>query len=165
MDRRGTYTGDGGILVKPGEIHYVYGQGKLVSIVGPGVVICLWSEQKKIAIMGHYLWPSMHDPSSTTASYGNVCILKALEMAEYNTEDTLLEAQIFGGALAEGKMGPGEENVLVARRILSKRGIPLVSCDTGGSKGRKILLDVQTGHVMVLKVHKLREEDWLLCPC
>ena len=55
----------------------------------------------------------------------------------------------------------GERNLELAEKVLAKRSISVSSRDVGGTKGRKIVFDGRTGHVAVMKVHKLRKEDWL----
>jgi chemotaxis protein CheD len=73
-----------------------------------------------------------------------------------------LEAQIFGGAynrVASFK-DVGRENVRVARRILARQGIRVVSEDIGGEKGRKVIFDSVKNEVAVLKVDRLRKGDW-----
>ena len=70
------------------------------------------------------------------------------------------EAHIFGGAALDSNDGRGHANIAMARKVLSSRGISIATEDVGGSKGRKILFDPETGHVAVLKVHSIRREDW-----
>lgn len=66
------------------------------------------------------------------------------------------------GGHPEGVTGEnlGDQNVKIAREILKNKGISIIAEDAGGSVGRKIAFDVITGHVAVLKVHKVRKEDW-----
>ena len=51
-----------------------------------------------------------------------------------------LEAQIFGGGDAPGVTGGdiGYKNIKIARKILKKSGIRVVSEDVGGLKGRRL---------------------------
>lgn len=70
------------------------------------------------------------------------------------------EAQIFGGGELDTCDKTGEENVEIARKVLNKKGVNIVSEDVGGEKGRKILFDTDTGHVAVLKVYDVRDVDW-----
>ena len=71
--------------------------------------------------------------------------------------------QILGGACPEDakEAGLGEENVAVARSVLHKKGIAIVSEDVGGNMGRKVVFDTETGQLMILKVHKIRDSDWM----
>jgi chemotaxis protein CheD len=73
-----------------------------------------------------------------------------------------LEAQIFGGA-HNREISPkdiGRGNITIARKILAREGIRIVSEDVGGEKGRKIVFDTQANEIAVLKVDKLRKGDW-----
>ena len=54
----------------------------------------------------------------------------------------------------------GPQNVQVARKILQQQGIPITSEDVGGGKGRKLIYNTGTNEAVVLKVDRLREEDW-----
>jgi chemotaxis protein CheD len=74
-----------------------------------------------------------------------------------------LEGQIFGGGTqgtdhSEADIGP--QNVQVARKILMRQRIPITSEDVGGNKGRKLIYNTSTNEAVVLKVDRLREEDW-----
>jgi chemotaxis protein CheD len=76
-----------------------------------------------------------------------------------------LVAQIFGGGHPSdqqyaGKPNIGQENVEAARKVLSRRGIKVVSEDVGGHLGRKIAFEIETGNVAVLRVQDIRESDW-----
>jgi len=55
----------------------------------------------------------------------------------------------------------GHENVAIARSVLQKKGIAIVSEDVGGNMGRKVVFDTETGQLMTLKVHKIRDSDWM----
>ncbi|MFW5811032.1 MAG: chemotaxis protein CheD, partial [Thermodesulfobacteriota bacterium] len=73
-----------------------------------------------------------------------------------------LEAQIIGGAYNPGISGKniGRENIQVARKLLARKRIRIVSEDVGGEKGRKVVFNTHTNEVAVIKVEKLRTADW-----
>jgi chemotaxis protein CheD len=48
----------------------------------------------------------------------------------------------------------------MAKRILERQGISVTSEDVGGTKGRKLIYNTETNEAVVLKVERLREEDW-----
>jgi len=83
-------------------------------------------------------------------------------MIEAGSKKRHLEAQILGGAYDPERCSRdvGAENVRVARRVLMREGIRVVSEDTGGQKGRKIVFNTGTNEVAVLKVGRLRKGDW-----
>ena len=160
-ERRKGGQGIEGHLVRPGEIVLVHDGTLLVSVVSMGVSVCLWEHGGTLAGMAHFLEPRVTDPLRATARYGNVAVSKLIQMARESSPAGALEAQIFGGAHPPGKEDKrGVANVEMARKVLVARGIPIVSEDIGGSKGRKLLFDSKNGHVAVIRVHHLRAEDW-----
>jgi chemotaxis protein CheD len=48
----------------------------------------------------------------------------------------------------------------MARKIFQQQGIMITSEDVGGGKGRKLIYNTGTNEAVVLKVDRLREEDW-----
>jgi chemotaxis protein CheD len=150
--------------LEPGYIYCSREQAQLQTVLGSCVAVCLWDEKLKFGGMNHFLLPSTRDPEKATAQYGNVAtveLVKMMEKAGSRRHD--MRAQILGGAVPPGLGGPdiGRENTEVARALLKRRAIQVLSEDTGGNMGRKVVFDTGTGHLMVLKVHQLRETDWM----
>jgi chemotaxis protein CheD len=160
IERRNPGLSISGTLIQPGEIVVTKDAASLVSITGKGVCICLWDSKNKIAGMSHFKEPRVFDVALATAKYGNVATITLVAMMRSSSPDGVYEAQLFGGATFDALDKIGAENVSVAKKVLKARNIPIVSEDTGGTKGRKILFDAQSGHVAVLKVHTLRRGDW-----
>ena len=163
-DRRLEGSNVDGVLVQAGEMVVGDNGSRLVSVVGAGLLVCLWHRGSYHAAMSHFLYPSVYDVRQATARYGNVALPKAIAMLKECIQDPLavLEAQIFGAAQRDGVIHSYGENVEMARKILTAYSITIVSEDVGGTKGRKVMFDSQTGHAMVIKVHALRESDWEL---
>lgn len=150
-----------GLQVPPGGIALVRDGSNLVAVAGPSVAVCLWCPEAGVACLAHFARACVYDPGSATARYGNVGVPRAIELVREAVGDGVVEAQIFGGATCPGQdPSIASGNVDMARRVLSARGIRVVSEDVGGGKGRKIVFDGRSGHVAVVKVHQLREEDW-----
>ncbi|MBI1319515.1 MAG: hypothetical protein GC168_11300 [Candidatus Hydrogenedens sp.] len=151
------------LYVEPGHSLCTNEPVILKAVVGSCVVVCLYELEMQFGGMAHFKWPLVRDPSSATTRYGNVATGDLIRMMlEAGGEAETLRAQIIGGAAA----GPGEEevgkdNVSAARGVLERAGIPIASEDVGGLLGRKVAFDVTSGQVAVLKVHQLRESDWL----
>ena len=72
-----------------------------------------------------------------------------------------IKAQLFGGASnsKQSKM-IAEENISIARGILKKLGIKIVSEDVGGDMGRKLIYNTLTNEAIVYKTNQLRKGDW-----
>ena len=147
--------------VPPGGIVLVRDGTTLVSVAGPGIAVCFWNESHEVACLAHFAEPATYDPARATARFGNVALPTAISLVREVVGPSEIEAQIFGGAFQEDADRPkSEANIEMARRILSARGVRIVSEDIGGAKGRKIVFQGSSGHVAVVKVHKLRAEDW-----
>jgi len=149
--------------LKPGYIFFSKEPTLISTVMGAAVTVCLWDRDKHYGGASHFLYPKTLEKGRATTFYGNVAILTLIRLLiEDGSEKTSLEAQIFGGgdrdSLLEDTLGM--QNILVARKILSRKGIPVTSEDVGGAKGRKLVFKSDSGEVMILKVGRLRQEDW-----
>ena len=154
---------NGEYYLKPGYIFLAMGRILISTVVGSCVAICLWDRKNKFGGMSHFLYPIVTGPQEATAKYGNVGTLTLIRMmVSEGSEHSLLEAQLFGGGDILTEEGPniGRQNVEIARKILNRHGIPIVSEDVGGSKGRKLIYDTGNNQAVILKVDRIRQEDW-----
>jgi len=149
-----------GWIVARGEMRIGSRESPLVTVVGRGIAVCVWDRARLVAGGAHFVEPATYDPAKATCRYGNVAVPALAAMMTKESAAALLEAHLFGGASLDSKDGTGHANAAMARKVLSNRGIPIVSEDVGGSKGRKVMFDPATGHAAVLKVHSIRREDW-----
>lgn len=162
MERRGNYTAEHGLILKAGEILQVDGGNRIISVVGPGVVVCIWDSSHLVGTMAHFTMPAIYETSKATAMYGNVAVVQAILMAKEVAGNCLLETQVFGGAEFVSGDHRGQGNCDMAIKILTVHQLHIASKDIGGCKGRKVVFDTESGHVAVVKVHQLRDEDWHL---
>lgn len=149
--------------VKPGHIFFTETPTIIHAVLGSAVATCLWDREHGWGGLNHFSQPVCPAGEPTTARYGNVAVhaLVKIMVCRGSRRDDLV-AQVFGGGQSD-KHTPqylGEENVRIARKILEQEGVRIVSEDVGGSLGRKVAFDTKTGHVAVLKVHRLRDSDW-----
>ena len=135
------------------------------TVLGSCVSVCLWDRERAYGGMNHFLYSVTRDPALATALYGNVAT-KALVrfFLEEGSKVKHLEAQIFGGAHLPNCLPEAarvsRENVTVARTVLRRNKIPVVSEDTGGNKGRKLVYNNLTNEMLVIRVETLRQADW-----
>jgi chemotaxis protein CheD len=158
-ERRNNGVSLNGTLIKPGSIYITDEPQVLFSIVGSSVTVCLWDEKTHISGMNCFVEPVTYDKKKTTARFGNVSMIALINSLKGISPRSKFEAHIFGGA-SNTRSEKGEKNIEIARKILHARKIPIVSEDVGGTKGRKIAFDTESGQACVIKVHKLRKEDW-----
>lgn len=150
-------------FLKPGYILVPEVPTIISTVLGSCVAVCLFDGTRKTGGMNHFPLPSTNKPEEATARYGNVATLALIGMMLENGSSIKdLEAQILGGAFCP-KTCPndiGKENVNVARKVLTRKKISIVSEDVGGEKGRKIVYDTSSNEVVVIKVEKIRQGDW-----
>ncbi len=150
-------------FLSPGYI-FVSEEPSLIStVVGSCVAVSLWDCHKEYGAMAHFLYPVTEDRSQASAQYGNVAVryLIKLFLAE-GSKIKNLKAQVFGGAInpAGGCERIGTENVRIAKKLLARKRIPVVSEDVGGTMGRKIVYNTLKNEAIVYKVNQLRKGDW-----
>lgn len=153
-----------GYYLEPGYIYLTKESVVIRTVVGSCVAVCLWDRKLGYGGMNHFLRPIIRDAKSATPKYGNVATVALITMMEEaGCEAGDIVGQILGGACPEEAKDAdlGEENVSIARSVLQKKGIAIVSEDVGGNMGRKVVFDTKTGQLMTLKVHKIRDSDWM----
>jgi chemotaxis protein CheD len=150
--------------LEPGGM-FTCGEPAMVSaVLGTCVAVCLHDRRLKIGGMNHFLYPKTKLFGPSTQQYADVSIpalIKMLRRQGSRLED--LEAQIFGGGEAPGLLGrekTGDRNVRMARRILKKNGIRVVSEDVGGIKGRRLIFHTGTNEALIMKTHRIRRGDY-----
>jgi chemotaxis protein CheD len=150
-------------FLKPGYILVPDTPTVISTVLGSCVAVCLFDGARKTGGMNHFQMPSTGKPEEATARYGNVSTLALIAMMlEAGSQIRHLEAQIFGGAYhpKNGLQNVGQENIRVARQVLARKRIPIVSEDVGGEKGRKVVYNTNSNEVAVIKVDKIRQADW-----
>ncbi len=143
----------------PGMLFAHNGQCVITTILGSCVAVCLWDETRLTGGMNHYLLPLWNGEGLPTPRYGNVAIPMLIErMRLLGSRRECLKAKVFGGANVleslSGLIDVGERNIAFAEDMLRSERITIVSSDTGGTLGRKILFMTDSGDVFVKKVEK-----------
>ncbi len=150
-------------MLEPGYIYLSTSPVVIQTVLGNCVSVCLWDKVKKTGAMNHFLYPFTQDKSKATSAYGNVATMAVLRMMkDTGSAREHLVAHILGGAVPPEDRGHdiGLRNAESAEKVLKQYQIEILSEDTGGTVGRKVVFDTATGHVAVLKVHNLRKSDW-----
>ncbi len=150
-------------FLEPGYIFLATKPTIISGVVGSCVSVCVYDKKRKTGGMNLFMFPFTGDRQKATAQYGNVSTITLIKMMlERGSEIRHLEAQIIGGAhnTKFSQKDIGRENIIIARKILIKKQVPLVSEDTGGRMGRKIVFNTETSEVAIIKVRQLRGGDW-----
>lgn len=152
-----------GCYLFPGDLWLSREPALISTVLGSGVAITLWAENKKIGGMAHFLYPFTEEKKGAPSLYGNIAVKELLKrFSEAGEPGRRLKGQIFGGALAatpESVRAAGE-NVRIARTILHSQHVAIVSEDVGGTLGRKIIYHAGANETLVYRVNALRKDDW-----
>jgi chemotaxis protein CheD len=143
----------------PGNIFAHKEPHTVTTVLGSCVSVCLWDSKLKIGGINHYMLPLWNGEGLATPRYGNIAIEKLYEtMISFGCKHSSLRAKIFGGgevlAVSNSIINVGERNIILARDMLKKMKIQIVSSDVGGKTGRKLLYSTQTGTVLLKKLSK-----------
>lgn len=150
-------------LLKPGYIFLSRDPVIVSAVLGSCVAVSLWDGSIHFGGMAHYLYPGAERTTKApTAKYGDIAVshLAAMFLRE-GAKKKNIRAQVFGGASisAESRI-VAEQNIAVARRVLKKLDIKVVSEDVGGDMGRKLIYNTFTNEAIVYKANRLRKGDW-----
>lgn len=135
--------------------HYIH------TVLGSCISVCLWDNVKKYGGMNHFIYARPFGSENNT-KFGTVSTRHLLNlMFENGSLAYNLRAHIIGGGYSVFA-GPsiGEENISVAKEILGRNGIQVVTNDTGGQTGRKVVFNNCTGEIIVYKGIDVRKGDW-----
>lgn len=150
--------------LEPGGV-FTCGEPAMVSaVLGTCVAVCLHDRRLKIGGMNHFLYPKTGPfgrPTPQHATASIPALIRMMQKQGCRVED--LEAQIFGGGELMGAAGSGNigaKNVKMARKLLKKSGIRVVSEDVGGMKGRRLIFHTGTNEALVMKTHRIRRGDY-----
>jgi chemotaxis protein CheD len=133
------------------------------TVVGSSIAVCVFDRKQKTGGMSHFQFPFIGSAEKATARYGNVSVSTLINlMINKGSKSEHLEAQILVGAYHPEISNENIclENIKVAKKVLTKKGVRLSSEDVGGEKGRKIIFNTNTNEVAVVKVDNVRQEDW-----
>lgn len=156
------------MIPEPGEHTHYLVAGSLfaheerhivTTVLGSCVSVCLWDCSRNRGGINHYMLPFWNGEGLASPKYGNIAIAKLLErMLELGSERRSLRAKVFGGGVVLNVTNPfmniGERNIQLAEGMLRSENIPIISADTGGKVGRKLIFDTETGTVLLKKLAK-----------
>lgn len=153
-------------FLKPGFI-VAHSESVLVRcVLGSCCAVTMYDRELKVGGINHYVWPRQETDMKSTVVYGEIAIPALCRILEdLGARRENMEAQIFGGGTPPENFGDkrhslGDDNLDVARSMLKRLNIPVVSEDVGGCKGRKLVYNTETNEIAVVKVDKLRATDW-----
>lgn len=149
----------------PGQLHVSADPCQIRTILGSCVAICLWDSRLRVGGMNHFLLPASNEGRPASSRFGDVATRTLLEMLHaLGCRLSHLQAKIFGGASMFQKqdryaISLGAKNVATALDLMRKAGIPVVVQETGGTHGRKIMLNTDDGIVWCQRIEPERKQN------
>jgi chemotaxis protein CheD len=165
MTYRMTKLPDVQFFLKPGYVMINKEPTLVRTVLGNCVAVTLYDRVRRFGGIHQFVFPTADTPENATPQYGNVGIPALLRLIdELGGSRSSLVAQIIGGSrCAECEDDNlGERNVVLARKVLNKYQVPIVSEDVGGVLGRKVVYHTGTNETAIFRVATLRQADWFL---
>lgn len=126
---------------------------RLEAVLGSCVGVVLFSTRKPIAALAHVVLPSAAGRVAAAGKFADTAIPEMLRLLGERGVRSGLAAKLVGGATMFGRgSGPfeiGEANSAALERLLAAERIAVIARDLGGSKGRRISVDCQSGRVEI----------------
>jgi len=146
-------------FIHVGEIYIGAKPTEINTILGSCIAVCIYDTINRIGGMNHYLVPLWNENGLQSPKYGNISIPRLIEsMLNVGCNIKNLEAKVFGGAnvidVSGEDMMIGRKNILIAKEILKEYRIPIVAEDTGGERGRRIMMRSDTGKILMKYIQK-----------
>jgi chemotaxis protein CheD len=140
----------------PGTIFAEPQQYQISTVLGSCVAVCLWDHVARMGGMNHIMLPFWNGEGLATPKYGNIAMERLLaKVLAIGCRRDCLVAKVFGGANVSGTglevYMIGDRNITLALEMLEEFRIPVVAKDVGGRVGRKVVMNSETGVVMVGK--------------
>lgn len=137
-----------------GQIAVGRDRDELVSVLGSCVGVVVFHPRRRIAVLAHVILPASSGRSGAPGKFADTAIPEILLLlAKEGQANSGLVAKLAGGAQmfgnATGPMQIGEGNVAAITKLLGHHNIRVIAHDLGGTKGRRISVDCQTGLVDV----------------
>jgi chemotaxis protein CheD len=125
----------------PGQLCFVTEPTVVTTVLGSCVSVCLYDEEHAAAGVNHFLLPGSLTRTESPRFGESANAILLLKFRELGVPVTRLRAKVFGGASMGGSSAGdlASRNVEVAVDFLRGYAIPIVSQDTGGQRGRKLI--------------------------
>jgi len=148
----------------PGTIFADPLEYQISTVLGSCVAVCLWDQVVRRGGMNHIMLPFWNGEGLATPKYGNIAMEKLLsKVLSIGCHREHLVAKIFGGANVSGNglevFMIGDRNITLALQMLEEFRIPVVAKDVGGRVGRKIIMNSESGVILVGKGKRAASGD------
>jgi chemotaxis protein CheD len=124
-----------------------------VDCIGVGVGVVFFDRAKKVGVGLYVLAPRSSVPSPPNpAKFADTGVLHAIDLLLKEAPSALPLIAIAGGAAMEGSPAGASMGIKVVEAVketLSNAKLKIFKEETGGSKIRSIVLDIETGQITI----------------
>ena len=139
--------------IRMGEMAVASTDGLLRTLLGSCIGLALYDRRRRIAGLAHIVLPDSRGKTETPAKFVDTAVPALIRDMQALTDEPLrLSARIAGGAnmfAASGARRIGDLNVEAGEALLRELKTPIVGRHSGGTKGRRMTLDVATGVIRI----------------
>ena len=157
---KGTRTMAGTLLSIKANMNVTLGQIKmsqppdvLGAVLGSCVGAALYHRRSKTGALAHIVLPASMGRQANPGKFADIAIPHMIKMfQEKGIHQNMLVAKLFGGACmfqTSSKLQIGQDNINSTMELLKKANIPIEAIDVGGTGGRRVCFDLETGMVTV----------------
>ncbi len=141
-------------MVGIGALKIAAAPEKLRTVLGSCIGIAVFDLHLGIAGLAHSILPQGSEEVEELGKFADQAVDNlVVRLTALGASRTRLRAKLVGGAAmfatANDGVQLGERNAETARRRLQSHDIPIIAEVVGGTKGRKVLVDPDTGNVEV----------------
>lgn len=147
------------VYLHPGQTYVSQSPKRVTTIVGSCVAVFLWNAKLRMGGGTHFLLPQWGGEGQPSSRYGNIALEELMQhFIRLGSPLSDLHAYVYGGAsileaLRVMSGGLGQKNVDFALEwIRNHSPIHMRDRQTGGHKGRKVVLDTLEGTVAVYEI-------------
>ena len=138
----------------PGNLHVSKTECLITTVLGSCISVCLWDRVLSVGGMNHFMLPLWNGDGLATPKYGNIAMDRLLDkVLALGCRQQHLVAKVFGGANITGTGREafmiGQRNTDLAMLTLEEWKIAVVASDVGGRVGRKLIMNTETGVVLM----------------
>lgn len=150
-------------FINPGELIFSKKPINIKTVLGSCVAVVMYDKIKKYCGMVHFLLPECPSKSVST-KFGDVAVSTLInKFLNAGSIRPNLQAHIVGGAFIIFDEAEiffiGDRNIEIAQKILKSNEIRVMSSNTGGERGRRVVFIATENNLQVSIIEKMQIDD------
>ena len=146
-----------GLIVKMAEIGVLQHLGVLRTLLGSCIGVALYERKLKLSGLAHIVMPNSMGRDQSLGKYADTAIPETIRQMTTLARGAKLSltAKIAGGANMFSHVSPnnvntiGDQNIAAVEKALADCQIPILARHLGGTFGRRMVVEVESGLVQI----------------